>query len=293
MELDGAAGLVFVAQRAGAFVQADPSFDPNDGLVFQFDAEHGDGAALSLLSPLAAVNSAIAAYLARLREDDANVSNASAPRRSMDEIVEIIRDSQRIHYWLAQWARHADPAELEPIVRLATSESRSLVIENALRCLSGSRALPLKRELLPLVRHDKPAVRQFAARTLGRHIDPAVREAGLALLGHDISGALELLRMNAQTEDVSVLVAQLEPLPDSEPQHALGFDVLKLIDSNSDIREPALALYVYEFSPCQHCRGSAIRHLLAWDKCPDWVLREAHFDASEEVRGIVASRVTT
>jgi len=288
VELDGDAGLVFVAERAGVFMRADPNFDVNDGLAYRFDLEHGDGAALRLLSPLAAGNSAIATYVAWLREDEAKVSSASeAPRRSIEEIVEVIRDSQRDHFWLLRWARDADPADLEPIVRLATSESSSLVIENAVRCLSGSRALPLKRELLPLVRHDQREVRELAAHTLGRHMDPAVREAGLALLGDDISVALELLRRNARSEDVSVLVERLEPFPDSEAQHAVGYDLLKLFAGSPDIREPALALYVYELSPCQNCRGSAVRHLLAWEKCPDWVRREAHFDASEEVRGLV------
>jgi hypothetical protein len=288
VELDGPAGLVFVAERAGSFVQANPRFDVSDGLVSQFDAAHGDGAAVGLLTPLAAANSDIAAYLTRLREDAEKTSTARTPRRSVEQVIKDILDSRRSQLWLAHWARDADPVDLEPIVRLATSESRSVVIENALRCLSGSRALPLKLELLPLVRHDEPTIREFAARTLGRHTDPAVREAGLALLRDDISAALELLRKSAHPDDVPVLVQQLEPLVEIDSQHAVGFDLLKLLDSNSEIREPALALYVYELSPCRNCRGSAVRHLVAWAQCPDWVRTEAHFDASEEVRDLVA-----
>lgn len=289
VELDGPAGLVFVAERAGALAQVDPDFDLNDGLVLQFDTEHGDGAANSLLSPLAATNSAIAAYLARLSEGEAKFSNAMrAPRPSVEEVVETIRDSQRVHFWLAGWARDADPEDLETVVRLAITESRSLVIENALRCLNGSRALPLKPEMLPLVRHHEPAVREFAARTLGRHIDPAVREVGLAVLRDDTSTGLELLRRNAHREDTAVLVERLEPIADVCAQHAVAFDVLQLLEGIPDIREPALALYVYEMSPCQNCRGSAVRHLLAWEACPDWLRSEGHFDASEEVRSLVA-----
>ena len=87
----------------------------------------------------------------------------------------------------------------------------------------------------------------------------------------------------------TLILASLEPIRDTAAQHDVVFDVIQLLARSSELREPLLALYIYEYSPCQNCRGSAVRHLMDSNACPPWVLAEARFDASEEVRELAGN----
>jgi hypothetical protein len=108
-------------------------------------------------------------------------------------------------------------------------------------------------------------------------------------LKRDLGAALELLRKNALPADVPEIASALEPFGEVEYQHNIAYDVVQLLKDNSAVQAPELALYTYEHSPCQNCRLGAISQLLAWDACPSWLLREARFDASEDVRDLVQS----
>jgi hypothetical protein len=103
-------------------------------------------------------------------------------------------------YGNTYWGRHATPEELEPIVRIALSDSQPLVLENAFRCLSGVPTISLEPRFFDRLLHEDSDVRQFCARTLAHHVDPSVRAAGLAALVRDLTTAVTLLRLNAVAE---------------------------------------------------------------------------------------------
>jgi len=286
--LDGADGLVFVARKLGQLLMSEPSRTLDESAVNEYDTQFGEGAAVTVLGALSVTDAAIAAYLKHLLETtNERASSPARRRRSVDATVRKVLAAKTSQLGLSYWARDCTEAELEPLFRIALSDVEPIVIENALRCLSGARTLPLRPDLLPLVRHPDRSVRTFAARVLGRHVDLRVREAGLSVLAQDIATALELLRVNATAEDATTIIASLLPIPDAADQHGVAFDVVQMLDRCPDLRQPSLALYVYEHSPCQNCRGSAVQHLVASNACPPWVLSEGRFDASERVRELV------
>lgn len=281
--------MAFVAIKLGQLILGDraPAVDGTE--FWSFDAEHGEGAALRVLEELSAASPPIRAYLTRVREKASTGPTSSTRRRlAVDEQVAEILAAKRPLYGLGYWARDLDDDALLPIFRIALSHGESIVIENALRCLSGSRVLSFMPELWPLVRHSDVNVRLFAARAFGRHVDTSVRETGLALVADDMPTALELLRRNALPEDGNTLLKSLSYVDDIHERHSLCSHVNQLLEDCSGVREPGLALYVYEHSPCRHCRASAVRHICAWDACPGWLLDEGCFDASEEIRELVA-----
>lgn len=289
IELDGVDGLAFVANKLGQLILVDRSPAVDGTEFWSFDAEHGEGAALRVLEELSAASSPIHAYLTRVREKVSTGPTSSTWRRlSVDEQVAVILAAKRPIHGLGPWARDLGDDALLPILRIALSHDESSVIENALRCLSGSRVLSFTPELWPLVRHSDANIRLFAARALGRHIDTSVRETGVALLAEDTPTALELLRRNALPEDGNTLSKSLSYVDDIHERHSICSHVNQLLEDCPGVREPGLALYVYEHSPCRHCRASAVRHLRAWDACPGWLLDEGRFDASEEIRELVA-----
>lgn len=285
VELDGSEGLVEVARRLGALARERPSRRVDDTITWSFDQEHGEGQAIEVLQAAAKGDPAIRSFL----ESVAMCTEARSvgdKRRSAHEVVASVMSARTSMYWLTHWGRHATTAELEGLLQVALSEAEPIVLENALRCLSGSRSLPLRQDLLPLLEHDDPNVRLFCARTLAHHRHSVVRSAGLAALAKDVPLALELLRKNTQPEDTGALRAALCPVDEPHLQHDLVFDVVHLLENNPGVRDLELALYVYEESPCQNCRGASVKLMLAWEECPGWVLEEGRHDASEEVRDL-------
>lgn len=205
----------------------------------------------------------------------------------MDEQVASILAAKQPLHGLAYWAKSSSCNDLQPVLRVALSHADPIVLENALRCLSGSKALPFLPELLPLVRHPSADVRNFAARTLGRHVDTAVRETGLTLLPEDMTAALQLLRRNALPDDASAVLQNLGHVADVHDRHDVCSTINQLLTDSPTVRDSRLALYVYEHSPCRHCRCSAVKHLCTCKTCPAWLLDEGRFDASEEIRALV------
>jgi len=285
VDLDGLDGLIFVAQKVGSLVLKGVPVKVEQGLLDEFDSDHGSGTAAGSLAPLAARDPAIAKFLSSLRTQEPGEHERARPARlTVEEALAQVRASKTRHLGLGYWGKHAQPADLSAFMEIALSSGRPLVIENALRALSQNKEFPFQPELLPLVRHEDLNVREFAAKTLGLHTHELVRKTGLALLGLDMPVALELLVHNAKEDDGATIAKQLRPINDVHQQHGVCFDLVRILEVNEAILEPRLALYVYEYSPCRNCRADAVECLVDWGVCPKWLYEEGRLDACGDVR---------
>jgi hypothetical protein len=289
IQLDGFDGLVFLARKLGDIADADESFKVTDTSFWAFDDRNGEGEAMRLLEQEALHDGSLRAYIAHVASESQDAASSRPLQASFHEYISSIRTSDRVMYGATHRGRHVEAVALEPVLQIALSDTEPLVLENALRCLSGSKTFPLQTALLPLLRHENAKVRLFCARTLGHHVDARLREAGLAALSNDMNVALELLRKNARPEDAETILAALRPLQNDVEQHDVAVDVTHMLRENSDVRDVRLALYVYEYSPCQNCRGSVVKMLIDWKACPSWVLEEGLYDASGEIRELCAN----
>jgi hypothetical protein len=50
-------------------------------------------------------------------------------------------------------------------------------------------------------------------------------------------------------------------------------------------------LWIYERSPCMHCRGSAVEVLVQRGQCPSWVIEECLRDGSQSLRELAAAQI--
>jgi hypothetical protein len=294
VELDGEAGFLFVARTMGTMLAEVPGYWVDDDLLRVFDEKYGVGRAAEILRSRAHDDLAIRRYLGGVTERAVEIAESrtrpSNLSRSWKEVVNAISTSTKTLYWLGHWGRHATREQLEPIVDIVRSASTPRVLENALRCLSHVFDLPLEPRCFDLLLHDDEDVRLFSARVLAKHVDTRIRDAGRAALSRDVRVAVTLFRRNGETKDGPAIAAALRPIGDPDEQHHLGYDVVELIESNREIREPLLALYVYEHSPCINCRSRATKALDASSACPPWLLTEGVRDAAEDVREICSRR---
>lgn len=286
VELDGERGLLFVAQKLGELASTQADFFIDDSPIRAFDAFREKGEGFTILRTHAGSDPKVVAYLQALETSSLHwEKHVRPPRRSTSEVIDEVSRADRSLYWLCHWGRHASPEELEHIVGLLDEAESPRILENTLRCLSCSKTPPLHPAMFSLLRHADENVRLFASRSLAHHVQTRIRDEGLSVLSTDITVGLTLLRKNARSEDAGAIFNMLAPISDADLQHSVVSDVVRLLKENDCVRDRRLALYVYEHSPCTNCRGDAVELLLKWKQCPDWLLEEGQFDASEEIRG--------
>jgi hypothetical protein len=289
VELDGAAGLRFVARKLGRWLAADAAFWVDDIMLWIFDEAHGKGAGAALLQAEAPADAAIQRYLAGIARTQELRQKAPRPVVSAQAAVEAIVSADRRLTWIRGWGRRASASELAALLPLVTPTATPIVLENVFHCLSGAKQPPFDPSFLQLLEHADANVRDACTRTLARVRHPAVRAAGLATLPTDLETALTLLQSSAEPEDAATILAALRsPADHDDDPHGVLADLVGLFE-HSQLREPLLALHVYEHSHCMHCRKNAVKHLLAHSAAPLWLQAECARDASEDIRQLFAA----
>lgn len=299
--LDGTDGLLFVARELGRLARDDEQRWIVEEDFAVYDDEHGEGAAMAVLRPLAATDPDIAACVERIdrasrhraaRHDATQQKRLTTMpssewvyrhRPAEQVLADILRDDmERPALW--HWGSQALPSDLGTILPAIGPDASLRVLRNALRCFANANkgALPLREPYLDLLDHEDDEVRMLCARALGRHGQPRVRALGLKRLSRDLWPALELLHRSARPEDADAIVAALHPVDDADDRHAILSTVLDLLEDGM-VSDPRLALAIYEHTPCGNCRFKALLQL-GRDACPPWLLEEGAHDAEERIR---------
>jgi hypothetical protein len=297
IELDGEAGLLFFARSVGAELAQSPASTISGYELSVLDERHGEGAGRRLLDSAARSDARIRAYLDAVdREELEAGQRSSRPERqrpSIGQVLEAIRRASERQgtIWAPALGRTASREELQQVIHLLLELDAPRPIHHALWHLGMATMLPLHPRIFELTRHEDEQVRYWAARVLSKHSLPGVRSCGLeALARGDLVVALEILTRSAQVDDVEALVAALRPIDDPHKEHAVGSGILDLFEHSPEVRDPRLALHVYERTPCMNCRENAVEFLVCRREAPAWLLEECARDASAEIRALASGR---
>jgi hypothetical protein len=308
IELEGVDGLRFVCER----MMAGPDLRPNiyfaRSPVRYMDELHGEGEGLRMLEHLKESDALIASYLEYLRsheeinetpeqlddhvfEERRRATLEQLRSTPADEVVDAIRN--KAPDWprtrLSAWGREASDRNLRQILDAILDEDDT---DNIRGFFSVFRRRPLPEfddRLLTYVVHDCADVRVAASGALAQTRHSAIRELALRCLreGMITDGQLELFKLNGEHGDAARIERSIF-LPDELFElHAVILDTADLCKTNPTIEFAGLMRLVYEHSPCGLCRSRVVESLLKADTAPDWLLREAAFDASEDVRRVL------
>jgi len=312
VRLDGADGLIFVADRMGQWLEADPALSLDDEPLRWYDEVHGDGAAIRLLERMAGTNPHIERYLRRIGDGatpdakrggwirPANVPlspDAMSPRykrvRSMsaDEVILDIHSSgPGDHcYRLMTWGMHASAADLEQVAAAMFRETDPVRLQKFLRAFRR-RAMPtFDDRLLQRADHPDPEVRTQAITALAQNQQPGVRRLAMERLARGQIADRELILMKHNYRDGDhLLIGRALSIPDHQGAlHSLVYDLVEVISANVSAEAADLLLFVYEHSPCGNCRTKAVKALLGVDALPAWVRNECGWDVEDGVRDAV------
>ncbi len=316
--LDGADGLIKVAEYLGSLLQSESGFWIDDGMLNLFDVAHEAGAGRKVLNDAAVYSPQVSYYLRYL--DERNKENPgysdgisaggyvrlesvqlrpegmNSHVKKMQDITaasvinEIeTEDPQRNRYWFSSWGRHANEDNLAAVFESMILQSDPDRLCKYLRVFSR-RALPsFDARLVSLAYHVNPEVREFAHKALSNYSHPAVRSLAIEKLEESrfLEGELRLLTRNYQRGDAAIIERILQLPADRDLLHGLLYELIKVFQSNRVAESTNAMLLVYDQSPCSNCRCDAVKILLSTGTAPDWLLEECRYDSSEEIRSMV------
>ena len=145
--------------------------------------------------------------------------------------------------------------------------------------------LPFSEKALDLLRHEHPALRSYARSLIRRMRDPRLREEGLRTLrvSRFFGEVDSLLARNLEQGDTDLLERALPDVEDVESVHDACLSLTSLIPDSGDDRWRRISDWIYDWSPCQLCRPTAVDALARLDPAPE-LGREWSWDACGSVR---------
>ncbi len=321
IELDGAAGLFWIAELLGSRLIETPDQCVDDWPIYYYDKQHGRGAARAALEPLSD-DPMVARYLhevlaerTRLKQAKAAGGRSRAERlpQSADDVIGWVEHADvdldapvPPGLRLASWGRRASESDLSTIAaRLEQAPSspgklylylqvfrdRSMPAPPEATPDTSSGAPEPPRPLLRAADHPHWRVRELAYTVLGHFRHLAVRELALERLQPTelLNGSLLLFRVSYQSGDCDNIARSLIIPDDPDALHGMIFDVKRLITEQRRVEMLDLMLFAYEHSPCARCRADIVEVMQETGTTPPLVREEAAFDVSATTREKVRS----
>lgn len=188
------------------------------------------------------------------------------------------------------FGRHATPEELGVIYEHLLIETDPAV---TLRLLWVFRRAPLPRldkRIFVWANGRNKKIRTAAINALTQISDPKIHALALSklksgkILGAD-NNSIELFLKNFEEQDIDEITKALVlSKPTTDEAHGLGYGILQLAEKQQSIKLTDALKWVYENTPCTHCRFKAIQQLEKWRKLSEEMLYECQFDAEEDTR---------
>lgn len=182
------------------------------------------------------------------------------------------------------WGKHATDSDLESVLyRLwETTEPTEMV---GLLLVFSNRALPtFDSRLIQICQHSDEDVQHRALNALGKNSDDAIRQFALDRLHAGDHSAIGLLIRNYEEGDEQTMLDCIKLPVDQVEQHSLFFDVIKVLEENSDADVTKLGIVAYASTPCETCRMYAARCLHKQRVSPGWLTEECRFDSLDDTR---------
>lgn len=281
VEMDGAEGLVWVAQRMLESSPPDETSDYLDALLGSYRSPFELGQARQILAQYPEIAAQLSAE--SLLEKTCRRPVDAVP--SLLEVLELLRFSSGGYVrGAAKFVDTASKPELVTIAEALNGETCPKVIVRFLK-LFRRVDYPLSPEpLLKLAQHQDDKVRWDAFGALARVEHPKVRELALDSLRSQQwdEGQMALFGPNYQSGDGQLLNQYLR-FDDDEPflHHVLASNLADLIEEHSGADLLEVMFFVYQSAYCSLCRRKAYEAMQQIGLVPDWIEAEFPFDCSQ------------
>ncbi len=300
IQIDGADGLLHVAEKVGEWIRDNPKIWCGPHLVEIYDDLHGKGSAERILRPAAAHHRGIAAFIEEVDAQNAYerepADSGSIRYWTAEDIVREIQitdpSENRNRFRYRRWGSKAVDDGLRTVFEALCVESDSARQRYFLHVFQECGFPELNSQSLNFADSDDSEIRWIAYQVLAKHKHPKIRSLALDRIkdGKIRERELELFIKNYEVGDWRLIQGALQFTGDADETHALLQDLMDIYEENRLPEAFEQMLLVYEHSPCSDCRSRAVRVLASIGSIPDWVRDECQHDSDESTREFVATQ---
>ena len=248
VDLDGADGLIFVAQRIGDWYTTGTSDSTHEGLMKRFDAKHGEKTAERLLASVAQNDSRVAAYLEHLRVHWADETSPQTPIRALPEsatdlIAEIDKGVRWATYAYGSWGLKSSDEDLRMIAKRMFREKDPDRLQRLIAVFQR-RAMPeFDARLIQFADHSSEDIRSVAIQAMANNTAAEIRSLALKRISASriADGEIDLFRKNYAEGDWKNVISCCCRLPQGD--HELHRFLIQLLHVFECLQDFADALF--------------------------------------------------
>lgn len=298
IELDGIEGLLNVAEIFGENLLQDNELWEDDWLIVQARELYGTDEVNSALEESAVNNIKVKAYLDAVKTHEAKnkVNRGERGKKNknipLDRILELIESSRNSWYILYKFGTCASDRDIEMIFDRLLKETRKKQLRNYL-WIFKARPLPrLDNRLFDLAISEDEEIQYCAIAAINGNKNDTIRELAINLIKQPeaiTNGILALFIDNYQIGDYQVIESALEQSQDMEFRHRAGMDLINIIKTQKNPELINCSFWIYENTPCAHCRESILEILIDSKQITSDILQECKYDSSPDIRTLAQS----
>jgi len=302
IRLDGIDGLTHVARILGQRMLDDSEYW--DGMTYKHACEiFGKEKTDKYLGELSQKDKAVAAYLKDSLDiykawdspKDINTAETLRKRTRKEIPFEVIQsDIEKAHKHKSRclrFGRYATNEEIKILYKKMLNEERPEQLVLYL-WLFRKRELPaLDDKLFDLCCSENEDVYSSAITALSQSTHKRVRDFAIRKINSDEAFSLEIIELfinNYENGDAVYIERALFQDGDKEKVFSLSYDILNVFEENPEQEMLKCILWVYENTPCAHCRCRAVTLLTDQDILPEHIRNECLHDCCEEIKSLCA-----
>jgi hypothetical protein len=300
--LEGAEGILALARIFGKRLMADPDDFVDDSLLHS-EAYPEYAKILNEYSQEDAAISAYREYLEKRNEQFSSTTPSDKETRKQQyhervrqdhSLQTILADAHREagkypgHY--VTFGKHATPEELEKVYACLLNEHYDPTRIRLLWVFRRAKLPRIDDIVLDWANSNNAELRAASLAALSQFSDPRIHQLAKMkaetgqIFGAD-EDALDLFILNYENGDELLIKNSLDHLrPIPNDAHSLGYSILMLADQHENAALTDLLSWVYENTPCAHCRSRAITWLDRFHQFSDALRFECEYDADKAIR---------
>lgn len=300
IQMDGLEGLLHVAEVIGKRLIEEEGYWDTDILYCQACEMFGKEPTDEFLVGHAKENRFVTAYLNELKKNEERrkpKDSRSHKERFRDEYpIERILDeinNGKGRYAFMRFGRYATTDEIEKVYNLLISEISK---EKLIRYLwiFRNRELPrLPQTITDLAFSSDHEIQDAAITAISNLSDPSVHDIAINICSNQNKKialkAIELFVNNYQESDSKFIEPMLTNVADKDIMHWACLDAIKLFEKHPLEELTNTMLWVYENTPCTHCRNNATQLLIENGWLPETQLNECLYDCVNDTRELAKS----
>ncbi len=302
VELNGLDGLLHVARVLGKRMLEDEDYWDGAEIYSLACETHKKETVDQLLTESALTDLAIAEFLKDVARYHKKYSPQTSPNIEetlrertrkelpMNLILSDLEEGKEHRYRFMRFGKYATEEEIKILYNKLLAEEREEQLISHLWVFRRRELPALDDKLFGLTKSKNKEIGSTAISALMHTTHPRIRKLAIKL--HDSEDnelfipAIELFLNNYQNGDHRYIEKALIESDDTELLHSICFDILNVFEENPEKEMLTCLLWVYENTPCAHCRERAVK-LLAKNKIlPESIRHECQFDCVEDIKNI-------